>query len=168
MRTVFVVPVAFAAMFVGACSSKAPDAANGADVSASPVNNSVAAANVGPGTENVNHAPQSVGKRLEERKHRGSRTSTGTNGPQAELEFRACPENSQCATTMNEQGQPVEVRVFNDNAQLTRVEAVWIGAKEKLLKITLSSGTTIEVRTGEVADLASASAQQLVALARGQ
>ena len=68
---------------------------------------------------------------------------------------------------MNEQGQPVEVRVFKDNAQLDRVEAVWLGANQMLLRITLRNGQTREVRTDRIKNLSSAPAELLIELAGG-
>ena len=68
---------------------------------------------------------------------------------------------------MNEQGQPLETRVFKDNPQLERVEAVWVGPTDKLLRITLRNGQTVEVTTDRIANLASAPASLLVELAGG-
>ena len=91
----------------------------------------------------------------------------GKSGPEVPLDFRPGPENSQTATTMNAEGQPVEVRVFNNNPQLVRVEAVWLGANDKLLKITLRDGATVEVKTDRVASLSTAPSDLLVELADG-
>jgi hypothetical protein len=68
------------------------------------------------------------------------------------------------ATTMNADGQPVEVRVFKDHPQLAKVEATWLGPKQKLLRITLRSGSTVELTTDQIADLSSASSELLVQL----
>jgi hypothetical protein len=68
---------------------------------------------------------------------------------------------------MNDHGQPVELRVFKDDPQLDRVEAVWLGPSEKLLKITLRSGSTVEVKTDKIANLASTPSHVLMELAGG-
>jgi hypothetical protein len=68
---------------------------------------------------------------------------------------------------MNDRGQPVEVRVFKDDPHLQRVEATWLGPTEKLLRITLRDGNTVEVKTDRIANLASAPAGVLVQLATG-
>ena len=88
-------------------------------------------------------------------------------GSPAALEFRPGLENSVTATTMNERGQPVEIRVFKGNPQLDKVEAVWLGPSDKLLRITLKNGETVEVKTEQIADLASTPAALLVRLAGG-
>ena len=91
----------------------------------------------------------------------------GDAGPEVPLDFRPGAENSETATTMNAQGQPVEVRVFKDHPQLSRAEAVWLGANGKLLRITLRDGTTVEVKTDRIANLSSAPSDLLVELAGG-
>ena len=86
-------------------------------------------------------------------------------GTPAPLEFRPGAENSRTATTMDAEGQAVEIRIFKDHPQLVRVEATWLGPKDKLLRITLRNGSTVEVRTDQIAALATATSRQLVALA---
>lgn len=81
------------------------------------------------------------------------------------LEFRKGAENSLTATTMNDEGQAVEVRIFKDHPQLARVEATWLGPKEKLLRITLRNGSVVEVHTDKLSTLATATTQQLIQLA---
>jgi hypothetical protein len=94
-------------------------------------------------------------------------TNVDHPGPPAPLEYRPAPENSQIATTMNADGQPMQVRVFRTDPRVARVEAIWLGPKEKQFKITLRNGKTVDVKTDKIADLASVSAADLAALAGG-
>ncbi len=159
--------IACLTMVLGACSGNATDSA-----SVGPDNvsrgNDVSTTNVE--TLNTNSGPSSnessVNRPGVEKRRRPQDTGVTSTSP-APLDFRPGPENSQTATTMNEQGQPVEVRVFKDNAQLDRVEAVWLGANQMLLRITHRNGQTREVRTDRIKNLSSAPAELLIELAGG-
>lgn len=94
------------------------------------------------------------------------RRSPTQPGGAAPLEFRVASENSSTATTMNAAGQVVEVRVFKNNPKLARVEATWIGPREKLVKFMSADGATSEVRTTKLKDLRSASTAVLLRLAK--
>ena len=78
------------------------------------------------------------------------------------LKFRKAAENSEVATTMNTEGDIFEVRVFKNHPQIAKVEATWVDAKEKALKIYLRNGQILEVKTDRLTDLASATASQLL------
>jgi len=106
----------------------------------------------------------SSGNSLNERLQ-GRKPIVDHKGPVAPLEFRPAAENSQIATTMDAQGRPVEVRVFKGDQRLERVEATWLDARQKLLKIMLRSGKVVEVKTDKIANLASAKASELATLA---
>ena len=156
--------IACLTMVLGACSDNAASSSSAGVVSQS---NADSTSNVE--TVNANSAPpneSSVNRPGVEKRRRPQDTGVTSTSP-APLDFRPGPENSQTATTMNEQGQPVEVRVFKDNAQLDRVEAVWLGANQMLLRITLRNGQTREVRTDRIKNLSSAPAELLIELAGG-
>jgi hypothetical protein len=146
MRAVSFIGIACLSVWLSACSISAPSAGVNSD-----------AANQ---TSNDRFDPVKL------RRIPRSGPPSGSGSP-APLDFRPGPENSEIATTMNDRGQPVEVRVFKDHPQLQRVEAVWLGPTEKLLRITLRDGNTVEVKTDSIANLASASADVLVQLATG-
>ncbi|MFL6374681.1 MAG: hypothetical protein ACJ73D_08460 [Pyrinomonadaceae bacterium] len=154
-------------LLIGGCSSNTPDVGNASAGSRSGSSNSVAAGNAVVANAGVNGGTMTAANRFDPIKNRRV-TSPGVAPPSnAPLEFRPGAENSETATTMNEQGQPLEVRVFKDNPQITKVEAVWLDAKKKLLRITLRNGSTVEVTTDQIADLASAPSRQLVELVGG-
>jgi len=66
---------------------------------------------------------------------------------------------------MDPQGRILEVRVFKSHPQLSKVESTWLGPKEKTLKIYLRDGKMREITTAEIANLRSASSQQLLQMA---
>jgi len=165
MRTLPAIGIVCLTIFIAACSTDSTNSVSTPrNVSAG---NSVAASNVENVNANLGSVVQNaVNKPVIEKRRRPQDTGVTSASP-LPLDFRPGPENSQTATTMNAQGQPVEVRVFNDNAQLERVEAVWLGGDQKLLRITLRNGKTIEATTDRIKNLSSAPADLLVELAGG-
>ncbi len=88
-----------------------------------------------------------------------------SSGPPPPPNFQEAPEDSQIATTMNEAGQIVELRVFRRQPQLDRVEATWLNANDKSLKIYLRSGQVIETQSSVLGNLKNLSTDQLLELA---
>lgn len=86
-------------------------------------------------------------------------------GPPPPLQFRKAAEDSEIATAMNAQGDVVETRIFKSHPRLERVEAVWKGAKEAEFKIFLKDGKIIDVKTGRIVNLQTASVRDLLAIA---
>ena len=152
---------------MAACSGSGSDAASG-NASAPPASNAVSnGSSEVAGGANAAANGASQGNAVDRLNRKRRHPVNGSAGADAPLDFRPGPENSDIATTMNAEGQPVEVRVFKDHPQLTRVEAVWLGPSEKLVTITLRDGTTVEVKTDRIPSLNSAPSELLVALAGG-
>ncbi|HEY2846567.1 MAG TPA: hypothetical protein VGI80_02050 [Pyrinomonadaceae bacterium] len=167
MRIIFAIGVVCLGLSIVACSGSSPDGANfGSGPAASP-GNSAASSNADTGSANAGEPIQNAGNRFDPIKGRRRPPAVVTSESPPALDFRPAPENSETATTMNDHGQPVEVRVFKDNTRIDRVEAVWLGANDKLLKITMRNGNTVEVKTDRVASLATAPSDLLVELAGG-
>lgn len=83
----------------------------------------------------------------------------------APLPFNKAGEDSEIAVTMNGYGAVLEIRVFRSHPQLARVEATWISAREKSLKILLRTGRVIDVTTDRIANLQNATTSQLLEIA---
>ena len=152
---------------LGACSGGSTQTANVAGAVNSSPAAPVATVNATTGTANVQQTVANANNGFQLVKGRRRPQTIVSSGSNISLEFRPGPEDSEFATTMNDHGQPVEVRVFKGNSQLDRVEAVWLGPSEKLLKITLRNGSTVEVKTDRIANLVSAPSALLVELAGG-
>jgi len=88
--------------------------------------------------------------------------------PQAPLQFRAAPGNSEIATTMNASGRPVEIRVFKSDQNIAHVESTWLDEKQRLLRITFKDGRIIETKTDKFNSLLEMSAVDIAALANGR
>jgi hypothetical protein len=155
-------------VLLGGCSNGAREVpVTQASATKTPTNNTLpnVAANIA--NANMHRSPEQVSN-VEYPAAGGRRVPPARTvplGTPPPLEFRKGLENSQIATTMNADGQAVEVRVFKDHPQLARVEATWLGPKEKLVRITLRNGSTVEVHTDQLPNLATAMAKQLVQLA---
>lgn len=167
MRIVSAVGIACLWLCLGGCSSGSTETAN---VAAGPTPSTagpVVSTNAATVSSNVQAPAANASNGFQVVKGRRRPQTVVSSGSSVPLEFRPGPENSEIATTMNDKGQPVEVRVFKGNAQLNRVEAVWLGPSDKLVKITLRNGGTVEVRTDRIANLGSAPSDLLVQLAGG-
>ena len=167
MRIVSAAGIACLSACLGACSGGSPQTANVAAAGDSSPAAPVSEVNTTTGTSNVQQPVANANNAFQLVKGRRRPQTVVSSGSSVPLEFRPGPEDSEFATTMNDRGQPVEVRVFKGNSQLDRVEAVWLGPSEKLLRITLRNGSTVEVKTDRIANLASAPSALLVELAGG-
>ena len=96
---------------------------------------------------------------------RRDRIDANPSGTPLPLKFKTAAENSEAAITMNTDGAIFEVRVFKGHPQIAKVEATWLDAKEKALKIYLKSGQVLDVKTDRIPDLPSATTAQLLEIA---
>lgn len=92
----------------------------------------------------------------------GNKATSGTPPP---LQYKAADEDSEIATLMNGEGQPVQIRVFKSHPKLAKVESIWQDAKLKNLKISLRDGQVIEVKTDKIGDLKFATAAAILEIA---
>ncbi len=76
-----------------------------------------------------------------------------SNVPLPKPQFKAAPENSLIATTMNNQGAVVETRIFESDPQIAKVEMTWNSPKDATLKIFLKNGQNVETKAGGIKDL---------------
>jgi hypothetical protein len=152
---------------VSGCSSNPSNLSPGKTPAGKPTTSTVraAVANLDNGTSQQTPLPVSNTDNAVAGGRRVPPPRTVLLGTPPPLEFRKGAENSRTATTMNSDGQAVEVRIFKGHPKLARVEATWLGPKEKLVRITLRDGSTLEVRTDQLADLATATSEQLLKLA---
>lgn len=88
--------------------------------------------------------------------------ASGTPPP---LNFREAAEDSEIAVTMNSDGSILEIRKFNTDPQLSRIEATWSGPKEKSLKIFLRRGKVLNVKTDRIQNLQTAPTSLLLEIA---
>jgi len=167
MRVVSAVGIACLWLCLGGCSSGSSETAKVMATPAPSPGGPVITASTATVTSNLEAPAANAGNGFQVVKGRRRPQTVVSSGSSVPLEFRPGPENSEIATTMNEKGQPVEVRVFKGNPQLDRVEAVWLGPSEKLVKITLRNGGTVQVRTDRIANLGSAPSDLLLGLASG-
>jgi len=105
-------------------------------------------------------------ERLQNRRRR--KTHAPQNGTAAGVEFRPAPDESEIATTMNVDGQPVEIRVFKADPSLERVESTWVSEKQRSLKITFKDGRVVDVSTDKFSSLLDVSPAELKVLADGR
>ena len=81
------------------------------------------------------------------------------------LQFQPAAENSAAAVTMDDNGMIFEVRVFKSHPRLARIEATWVGEKEKDLKIFLRNGQELNVKTDRLKNLQTATIKDLLDIA---
>ena len=162
-------------MAVGACSNRssqepstasrptAADPGRNLNTSNSPTMQN--SAGNSPATDNAN-SNISLAERLENRRRR--RPEADLKVPEAPLQFRAGPEDSEIATTMNADGRPVEIRIFKSDRKIARVESTWLDQKQRSLRITLKDGRVVEMRTNRFNSLLETSAEGIAALVDGR
>ena len=69
------------------------------------------------------------------------------------------PHNSSVATTMNDKGEFIQIRIFNSDAQIQKIE---MNANTKKVKVFLKSGKVLDVPTGKTFDFINASPQEIL------
>ena len=175
MRNFVLFSIFLSTVVIGACSNGSSPASSAANrpTAASPGRNlstpdsptTQKTAGNSRDTENTN-TDISLAQPPENRRRR--RPEADPNLPQAPLQFRAAPGNSEIATTMNASGRPVEIRVFRSDPNIARVESTWLDEKQRLLRITFKDGRIIETKTDKFNSLLEMSAVDIAALANGR
>lgn len=59
-------------------------------------------------------------------------------------------ENSMASAMMNSDGSITEFRVFKGHPQIVKAEATWLDPTDKVVKVWLKSGKTLEARTDRI------------------
>ena len=86
-------------------------------------------------------------------------------GPVPPAPMRPAPENSEIATTMNNDGMVFETRVFKGNPQLAKVEMLWLSPTNKKVTIFLKSGKKVESPGERIDNLTTVSTAVLLEIA---
>ena len=141
MRNFVLFSIFLSTVVIGACSNGSSPASSAANrpTAASPGRNlstpdsptTQKIAGNSPDTENKN-TDISLAQPPENRRRR--RPEAYPDLPEAPLQFRAAPGNSEIATTMNASGRPVEIRVFRSDQNIARVESTWLDEKPRSLR----------------------------------
>ena len=166
MRTKYLFFVTFLAIAFGwGCSGSAetsgsaPGPKTNSGISSN--NQTTPAANTEPGNSTVAQPPGSLpnrpgGKQI---------VDVPLSGPRPLPAFKKAGEDSQITTTMNADGDVLEIRVFNSHPKIVKAEVIWHGAKTKALKLFLRGGRIVEIETDRIENLQNASTGLLLEIA---
>jgi hypothetical protein len=102
---------------------------------------------------------------LSERTNQKRSVDIPLNGPRQEPQHFDAPEDSTVTTTMNSQGQILEIRVFKTHPQLAKLESTWTGPKDRIIRLFLRDGTSRELTTDKVENLRAVTAAQMLEMA---
>lgn len=114
-----------------------------------------------PNSTVANALPPSVAQRLNNKLAQDAPVSGTPPSPS----FQPAAEDSEIATTMGPNGSFVEIRVFKSHPQLAKVEATWLDARTKALKIYLRDGRIVDKTSDRIPNLKQTTAAELLALA---
>ncbi len=78
------------------------------------------------------------------------------------IAIRPAPDNSEIYPAMNSEHQPMDVRVFKNNAFLLKMERVYISDNRKEIKIYLKNGRTAVVAGDRIPDFSVASISSIL------
>ncbi len=125
--------------------------------------------NVPPAANNTVNAANSPNIRSAEslmdalrKRGQGKRGSVAPIDPNARRILTAAPDNSEISTEMNKEGQPIETRVFNNNALLAKVERIYVSLDNPTIKIYLKNGKIVDLRQGKLDNILTASADEIL------
>lgn len=101
----------------------------------------------------------------------GGKKSADNNAPpiapNVKPNTQPAPDNSEMQATMNNQGQPIEMRVFKNHPALSKVEKVYVELDKPIVKVYLKNGKTVEVAAGRISNPMTASAAEIIAALPG-
>lgn len=100
-----------------------------------------------------------------ERANRRKPLEVPVSGTPIPLTFTEAGEDSQVASTMDKDGSVREIRIFRSHPILSKVELIWLTPKDKVLKITLKNGKTVETQTDGIENLKQATTGALLSIA---
>jgi beta-mannanase len=101
-------------------------------------------------------------QKLLEGKGKGPITEPDPIAPNVEERTVAVPDNSAVMVTMNDQGHPVEIRMFKNHQTLEKVEIIKADFKNPTIKVHLKNGKIINLPSGKVKDPLSAPAAEIL------
>lgn len=171
-RVIFLLVISSVSVFTGCGGSTGTaktDSGQKTAANSTAANNSAVASNSAV-SANPNDAPVSAetmtprDKRFNRAKH--PVVDADPSATPLPLQFRPAADDSQIAVTMKPNGSVFEVRIFKSNPKLARVEATWLGEKEKELKFYLRNGTVLDVKTDKIVNLQSTSLKDLLEIAK--
>lgn len=81
------------------------------------------------------------------------------------LQFEQIPEDSQIASTKDNNGRPYEVRIWKRHPQLLKVESTGIDNNNKALTIVLRDKRVFNITTDRIVNLKLATASQVLEVA---
>ena len=89
------------------------------------------------------------------------------NATPAPLSFNPAGENSEYGTMMERDGTVLEVRKFANHPRLLRVELRWKDPASKAARFIFRDGTTVDISSTSIKDMASMTASSLLELTAG-
>lgn len=92
----------------------------------------------------------------------GKRANTAPIDPHARQLLTAASDNSEIYTEMNQKGQPVETRVFKDNASLDKVVRTYLTAENPQIKVYLKNGKVIDLPKDKIENIFNVSADEIL------
>lgn len=112
---------------------------------------------------NVNSNPELPLKSADMRSRTNS-VGSGANvsGTPPPPQFQPADENSEWAVTMNRDGSVTEIRVFKSHPQIARAEVFSRDGRNKVVKIYLRNGKTVDINTDRPLNLKTATANQIL------
>ncbi len=117
--------------------------------------------------DNANSSPTppalTLAERLKKREGRTPDPATA-NVPLPPIQMRPGPEDTEIGTAMNSEAQIIEVRTFPRSKVLQKIEATWTGPKAKSLRYYFRDGTTRDITTDQIENLANAPVTRLLQL----
>lgn len=159
-----------ASVFAACSSAENKNAANETPIS--PANQT---ANIAPTQQPTNEQkPKNAARDLENLSKNifspNSAASSAKNNVNARgnstLKTRAAPDDSDFYSTINNQGQPVEVRVFKNNSQLIKAERIYVTPDKKIIRISLKNGRVVELTDEQLPNFPAASAISIINAAK--
>ena len=82
--------------------------------------------------------------------------------PKAKPISVAAPDNSEITTTMNNNGQPVEIRTFKNNPTLAKVERVYVSANQPVVTVYFRDGKKADLTSAKIEDPMRSSADNII------
>ncbi|MEP6789122.1 MAG: hypothetical protein ABJB40_11865 [Acidobacteriota bacterium] len=169
MKYLKLLSLSFAISFsFAACSSSTTETGRNTAVtnsnSAGPISNSLPP----PATiQNTNvNSNSNTGPPLKSTDMRSRANSNGVmanvSGTPVPPQFQPAAENSEWAVTMNGDGSVTEIRIFRSHPQLARTEVFSRDGRNKIVKIILRNGKTVDVKTDRPFNLMTASSSEIL------
>ena len=82
--------------------------------------------------------------------------------PNAKPITQLAPDNSEFQSAMNNQGQPIEIRVFKNHPALSKVERIYVTLENPVVKAYLKNGKTVNLPADKIGNPMEASAEEIM------